>query len=148
MNPGQLEALRAIPEFMDRAVTELIRYDSPVQMHGRSALSDVEFGGQVIPAGSKVILLVGSANRDPDRYPEPERLWLDRPGPPGTSFGGGVHHCLGEAFARLEAKIALGMLVTELDIAGPTGGPARWRADQVAIRGLASLLVTIRPRQH
>lgn len=146
-NPDQLAAFRACSEMADQAVTELLRYDSPVQLHGRTALTDMELGGTLIPASSKIILLVGSANHDPAAHRSPDKLCLWRAGPREVSFGGGFHHCLGARFATLSAAIAITALLEELDVSLPVPDRAWWRTDQVAIRGLTCLPVRVRRRR-
>jgi cytochrome P450 len=111
-NPGQLAALRAMPELIDVAVEELLRFDGPLQ----SAIpaltaADVEISGVQIPAGQNVVISVLAANRDATHTPDADRLDLFRPEVSHLAFGHGIHHCLGAPLARLEARIALGSLV-------------------------------------
>jgi cytochrome P450 len=112
-NPDQLVTLAAHPELDGNAVEELLRYDSPVQQSRRVLLSDHEVGGKVIPAGTFVIASLASANRDDEVFgPDADQLRLDRENARAQlSFGGGPHHCLGAALARLEGRVALGRLV-------------------------------------
>jgi len=112
--PAQLALLRAEPQRLSAAVEELLRHDGPVQVTLPLVTTvPVEIGGVTIAAGEIVVPGLLAANRDPARFPEPDRLDLDRvdPGHAGhLAFGHGVHHCLGAPLARLEARIALGTL--------------------------------------
>ena len=113
-NPDQLALLKARPDLIVNAVEELLRYDSSVQMTGRTALEDVECAGQTVRAGEPVMLLLGAANRDPDIYADPDKLDVTRANIRPLSFGGGIHHCLGAQLARIEAEIALKRLLERL----------------------------------
>src|SRR5580765_630958 len=139
-NPDQLALLKARPELITNAIEEFLRYDSSVQMTGRSALEDVELGGRLIPKGESVLCLLGSANHDPAVYPDhPERLDIARPNVRPLSFGGGIHFCLGAQLARIEAEIAISTLLRRLpdlridDVENPA-----WRPTFV-LRGLRDL---------
>ena len=106
-NPGERAKLVADPALIGGAVEELLRYDAPSPIQGRFALRDSEYHGTVIPAGSKVALLTGSAGRDERQYPNADMFDVNRTGIRHVSFGHGAHFCLGAALARLEARIAL-----------------------------------------
>ena len=139
-HPDQIRRLRADPELMPTAVEELLRYDSSVQRTARTANEDLELGGKLIRRGDHVVALLGSANRDPDRFSAPDRLDVGRRDNPHLSFGGGMHYCLGAPLARLEASIALTALLTRLPdfaLAEPT---PRWRP-RSNMRGLETLPV-------
>jgi cytochrome P450 len=105
-SPEQIGLLTGDPERVPRAVEELLRFDSPVQLTGRNALQDTVIAGVEVPRGQRVIAYLGAANRDPAHAPEPDRLDLTRSGAALMSFGGGIHYCLGAPLARLEAQIA------------------------------------------
>jgi cytochrome P450 len=113
-NPEQLERLRAEPALIDNAVEEALRYDSPVQGLPRMAVKDVEVGGEKIPAGARVMLMIGSANRDPERWPDADRFDVARDTTGHLGFGFGIHFCLGSHLARLESRTALGAIVERL----------------------------------
>lgn len=98
------------PERMPTLVEELLRYEAPVQIVTRLALEDMELAAQEVHQGQRVILLLASANRDAEVFPEPDTFRADRSDNRHLSFGGGVHFCLGSALARAEAQIALGLL--------------------------------------
>ena len=104
----QWEQLREEPAVVPAAVEELLRYDSPVQITSRIATEDAEVGGTVIRRGAPILLAIGGANHDPDVFDQPDRLIIDRPDASRhLSFSFGIHHCLGAALARLEARVAL-----------------------------------------
>jgi len=113
-HPVELDKLRRNRALMPQAVEEFLRFDSSVQQLPRVAQADVEIGGETILAGEMVICLLGSANRDPDVYPDAERLDIERPFVRSKSFGGGIHFCLGAQLARIETEIALDALLTRL----------------------------------
>lgn len=106
--PGAWHALPESP--IEPAVEELLRYDPPFQALGRVAIDDLELGGVQIHTGEHVQLWIGSANRDPARFPDPDYLDLGRSDNRHLTFGLGVHFCLGAALARLELQTALSVL--------------------------------------
>jgi cytochrome P450 len=110
-NPAQLAALRADPALADRAVEELLRYLSVAKTFLRTALEDVELGGQTIEAGTTVILSYNTANRDPKRFADPHVLDLRRQDGGHLAFGHGIHQCLGQQLARVEMRVAFPALV-------------------------------------
>jgi cytochrome P450 len=114
-NPEQLELLRRDPSLMPTAVEELLRYDSPVERAiTRWVAADVELGGTTFTRGDFVVAVIGSANRDPDRFAAPEELDLARGDAKHVAFGRGSHYCLGAPLARLEADVALRRLFDRL----------------------------------
>jgi pimeloyl-[acyl-carrier protein] synthase len=125
-HPAELARLRADPALIERAVEELLRYDSPVQLTGRIAKEDVDFHGTRFRKGQNVILLLGAANRDPEVFAEPDRLDLTRADVDHLSFGHGHHFCLGAQLARLEAQIALGELVRRFPQLRLADGALEW----------------------
>ena len=143
-HPDQLDALAREPELIGGAVEELLRFDSPVQMSRRITVSDVEVGDRCIEAGSFVVLVLGSANRDRSQWgPGADELDIRRAGAAQhVSFGGGTHYCLGAALARLEGRTAIGRLVERfprLELAGPP----TWNG-RINLRGLSSLPLALR----
>ncbi len=90
---------------------ELLRYDSPVQLNGRSVRKDVEIGGKLIRTGEVVISAIGAANRDPEVFDHPETLDIGRQEISHLSFGRGIHYCLGAPLALLEARVAFAALL-------------------------------------
>jgi cytochrome P450 len=114
-HPEQRAALEREPARIPATIEELLRYDSPVERTlNRWATTDVELGGQTIKRGDIVIAILGSANRDPDRFPGADVLDLDRPDTKHVAFGRGSHYCLGAPLARLETEIALATLLRRL----------------------------------
>jgi len=122
-------------------VEEVLRYDSPVQVTTRTARIDAEISGTAIPAGAGLVLLLGAANRDPQRFPQPDRFDPSRTGNKPLSFGAGAHICLGNSLARLEATIAFGRLRERFAGITPAGEPAR--RDRLVLRGYQSLPVRL-----
>jgi cytochrome P450 len=140
-NSDELARLRADPALLPTAIEELMRYDTPLQMFERFVLEDLELYGTAVPRGSEVALLFGSANRDPARFPDPDRLDLSRTGNAHLSFGAGVHFCLGAPLARLELASSFAAMLARVPglalAAEPEWGPG------YVIRGLRSLPVTV-----
>lgn len=138
----QYERLKADPDLVPGAVDEMLRYDSSVQMTGRMAMEDVEVGDVTIPAGEHVLCLLGAANRDPERFDDPDAFRIDREDVRPMSFGGGIHHCLGAQLARVEADVAFRTIVKRLpDLKLDLDGEPDWRPT-FTLRGLLSLPVT------
>jgi len=94
------------------AVEELLRFDGPVHVTGRIASEELEIGGQVFPRGSQVTTLLAAANRDPDRFPDPDRLDIGRADNQHLTFSHGIHYCLGAALARLEGQVVFDTLAS------------------------------------
>ncbi|MEY2425835.1 MAG: hypothetical protein QOI61_1407 [Actinomycetota bacterium] len=137
-HPDQLTMLRADPGRLSNAIDELLRYDSPVQMTGRIAVEAVTLNNRELTAGTNVVVLLGSANRDPSVFAAPDRLDVTRPNAAEhIAFSSGTHHCLGASLARMEGQVALGALVTQLHELHPAGEPT-WR-DTLVLHGLRSL---------
>jgi cytochrome P450 len=113
-NPDQLASLRAAPELLPSAIEEVLRYRSPVQWMFRATKQEVELRGQKIPAGKLVLPFIGSANRDPQQFPDPNSFDIARDLNPHIAFGHGIHFCLGAPLSRLEARIALPDLLDRL----------------------------------
>lgn len=137
-HPDQWQRLHNEPGLIASAVEELLRYDSPVQLTSRAALTDVTYKGQRFPRGTFVTFLLGAANHDPAVFADPTRLDVGRANNRHLAFGGGIHYCLGAPLARLEGEIALGTLARRLPTLALAGGPPVYR-DNVALRGLEAL---------
>jgi cytochrome P450 len=136
----QWQRLGAEPTLTAAAVEELLRYDSPVQATSRFATEDMDVDGIVIPKAESVIVAIGGANRDPDVFPQPDRLMIDRPNASQhLSFSLGIHHCLGSALARLEGRIAFEELTRRYPRLEPAGTPAR--RPLLVLRGFESVPV-------
>jgi cytochrome P450 len=106
-HPQERARLAGAPDSVERAVEEILRFESPVQNMGRIATRDVVLHGRTIPRGARVLLLIGAANRDPRAWTEPDRLDLARNPRRHLAFGDGIHHCIGAPLARLEARTGL-----------------------------------------
>ncbi len=137
--PDQGAILRDDPSTIPEAVEEFLRYDSPVQGLIRIARSDVELGGKSIRAGDALLVMIGAANRDPARFPEPDRLDIQREEKRHLSFGFGIHFCLGAPLARLEAQVAFELTVRRFPSLTLAGKPER--GGTFALRGLQRLPV-------
>jgi cytochrome P450 len=107
-HPDQMQWLQAHPAAMPTAVEEFLRYDSSVQRQARVASLDFDLGGRRIRRGQYILIFLGAANRDPDQFPDPDRLDVARTENKHVSFGSGIHFCLGAPLARLEGEIAIG----------------------------------------
>lgn len=143
-NPVQLDELRADPTLIDQAVEELLRYLSVAKSFMRTALVDVELGGQTIEAGTTVVLSYNTAGRDPERYTDPHTLDIHRQEGGHLAFGHGVHLCLGQQLARVEMRVALAALIERfptLRLAVPAEEVAL-RPETADIYGVKSLPVT------
>jgi cytochrome P450 len=142
--PGQLALLRERPDLLPNAVHELLRFDGPNQFVRRIVVRPTVVGGQEIAPGDVVYLGLAAANRDPDRWDDPDAVHVDRPDAAHhLQFGSGIHSCLGAHLARLQAEIALGALVGRLDDIELAGEPV-W-SDRMVLRGLQSFPITYRP---
>ncbi|MFG3053059.1 cytochrome P450 [Kitasatospora sp. NPDC048239] len=141
--PDSLQRLHDEPGLVDTAVDELLRLDPPVSTATfRFTTEAVSLGGTEIPAGCPVLIAPGAANRDPARFPDPDRLDLDRDARGQLAFGHGIHRCLGAPLARAEGEIALRRIAARfprLRLAVP-GAELRWRHTRL-MRGLESLPV-------
>lgn len=141
-HPGELQRLRRDPALARTGVEELLRYVSPVQLTGRALTGDLEVGGEVLGRGEFVLLLIASANRDPDAFDRPERLDLSRADNRHLGFGFGLHHCLGAPLARLEAQVAIPELLRRARTIERVGDQVTYR-ENVVLRGLAELPVRL-----
>lgn len=105
--PDQLEKLKAEPRLVDLAAEEFLRFDAPTQRGIRTAREDFEIGGRSIRKGQILHLMIGAANRDPEQFPDPDRLQIAREPNRHVTLGHGVHYCLGAALARIELREAI-----------------------------------------
>jgi len=142
-NRTELERLKRDPALVPAAIEELLRYDSPVQMTRRVTLAEIEIGGKTIEKGAFCALVLGSANRDADRFGEDsERLDVTREDAhQHLSFGGGVHYCLGAALARLEGEVAIGSLIERFPALDVASEPT-WNG-RLNLRGLERFPVAL-----
>ncbi|MGW4051223.1 cytochrome P450 [Streptomyces sp. NPDC004779] len=143
-HPEQLAALRADPALTDGAVEELLRYLSVAKTFMRTALEDVEVGGQTVEAGTTVVLSYNTANRDPERFTDPNVLDIRRPFDGHLAFSHGIHQCLGQQLARIEMRVAFRALIDRfptLRLAVPAE-EIELRPETADIYGVKSLPVT------
>lgn len=139
-NPEQLAKLRAHPELMTSAVEELLRYESPSQHTARLAPEDTEIGGKPIRKRQAVMAVMAAANRDPERFPDPDRLDITRQDNRHLAFGWGGHFCFGAPLARIETQIAFTELIRRFPTWTLEPGPLVWRTN-LGLRGLTALPV-------
>jgi len=141
-HPEELEKLRANPALISSAVEELLRFESPSQHTARLAPEETQLGGKSIRKRQAVIAVMGAGNRDPERFPEPDRLDLERKDNRHLAFGWAAHFCFGAALARLEGQIAFRLLLDRLQyLKMVTAAPLVWRHN-LGLRGLTALPVT------
>ena len=136
-NPDQLKRLREDPSLLNGAIDELLRFDSPVQLDSRVARRPLELRGKRIDSGQRVICLLGAANRDPQVFPDANRLDVGRSSANHLAFGRGIHYCLGAPLARLEGRVVFEALLPRLGSLRLAEEPTY--RDQVTLRGLESL---------
>ncbi|WP_216914833.1 MULTISPECIES: cytochrome P450 [unclassified Synechococcus] len=144
-HPEQLQLLRDDPSLIPNAVEEFLRYDGTVQFMYREAGEDLTIGGRSIRKGQLVYLMFAAANRDPARFPDPDRLDVRRRFDVHLAFGHGPHYCLGAALARMEATIAFTALLRRCPELHLTGEPLEYQ-DNLELRGLKSLPVAFDQR--
>ncbi|MFD1929849.1 cytochrome P450 [Nonomuraea mangrovi] len=140
-HPKALEELRRRPDLIVPAVEELLRFESSVQFwHTRSAVEDIEIAGTIIPKGAPIFLVYGSANRDPERFADPDQLDLERLDNQHLGFSQGIHFCFGAPLARLEVQVAVGEFVRRVENPRLVVDPPPYRHNQI-FRGPRHVLV-------
>ncbi len=138
--PDEWTALRNNPQHLDRAIEEILRYDSPVHWVNRKATRDTKIQGQTIKAGDHVYAILGSANRDDDHYPDADSFRLNREKPADHhSFGHGIHFCIGAPLGRLEARHGLAGLLQRFSGVAHTPGAINERTHSNMLRGFHHL---------
>lgn len=140
-NPDQMEKLREDPPLSRNTVEEVLRYDPPVQMTARTALEEIDIGDLTLSKGQQVVILLASANRDPDQFPDPNRFDIGRDRIPHIAFSQGIHFCLGAPLARVEGQIALGTIARRIPNMQLATDEPEYK-EQIVLRGLAALPVT------
>lgn len=145
--PEQLAELRDNPTIMESAVEELLRYESPSQHTARLAPEDIMLGGKLIRKRDAVMAVMAAANRDPDRFPDPDRLDLSRRDNRHLAFGWAAHFCFGAPLARLEGQIAFSALLRRFPGLALATDRVSWR-ENLGLRGLKSLPVTFQPARE
>ena len=139
-NPGEIERMQEDQSLIPSAVEEMLRYESPSQHTGRLAPEDVEWEGKVIRKGQAVMAVMAAANRDPDRFPDPDRFDVARTDNRHLAFGYAAHFCFGAALARVEGQEAFEAMVRRLPRLELQPGPLVWR-NNLGLRGLTALPV-------
>ncbi|MFG3319544.1 cytochrome P450 [Streptomyces sp. NPDC048171] len=140
-HPGQLDRLRAEPDLAGRAVEESLRFNSPVHASAfRFAAEPLELAGTPVAAGDSVLVSLAAASRDPGHFPDPDRFDIGRAPRGHLGFGHGLHHCLGAPLARMEATVAVRLLLERYPTLAFATDPATltWRTSTL-LRGLAEL---------
>ncbi len=140
-NPDQFDLLRRDPSLVEHAVEEFLRYDSPVQATTRIVSEDMQFEGNAFRTGQQVALALGAANRDPEAFPDPDRLDVTREDLRHVAFGHAIHFCLGSPLARIEAPAAFRAMIERFpNMRLDETTPPRWK-DNIILRGLQQLPV-------
>ncbi|MEZ5649762.1 MAG: cytochrome P450/oxidoreductase [Burkholderiaceae bacterium] len=142
-NPDQWDLLRARPELTDNAIEEVVRLSTPIRALSRHAIRDAEIAGVPIPAGSRLLVIYASANRDPRKYADPDRFDVRRDVHDHVGFGHGVHMCMGMHLARLEIRCLLRALARRVERFEFAGEPTI--AMNNTIRAFATLPVRVVP---
>jgi hypothetical protein len=143
-NPDQMQILRNQPTLLPNAIEEMLRYDNPVQITYRSALEDVEMGDKRIRKGELVNSIIGSANRDPEQYTQPDHFDITRKQGRHLGFGLGIHFCIGAALVRLEAEIAFTTVLRRFSELRLATENLEWQEHPI-FRGLKTLPVSFQP---
>ena len=138
-----LQELRSDLSLIPSAVEELLRYEAPSQYTTRLAPEDFEFGGKTIWKGQATIAVMAAGNRDPERFPEPDRIDIDRTDNRHLAFGWAAHFCFGAPLARIEGQVAFEALLRRLAGLALEPGPLVWRHN-LGLRGLEALPVTFK----
>jgi cytochrome P450 len=142
-HPQQYALLRARPELITSAVEECLRYDGPIALTPRFLHEDAEFGGKRIPKDTQVWAMLFSANRDPARFPDPDRFDITREDNAHLAFGGAAHFCLGAHLARMEAQVAIGAVVRRLDRLELATSELEWGRSLFRVLGSLPIRFTI-----
>jgi pimeloyl-[acyl-carrier protein] synthase len=142
--PASFEQLRNQPEIVGSAVEELLRFESPVQHTARIAPADMQLGAKTILKGSRVVAALAAANRDPNRFLDPDRLDLLRSDNRHLAFGWAAHFCFGAPLARMEGQIAFNTLLRRLSAPALLDETLHWRSN-AGLRGLTSLNIRFEP---
>lgn len=143
--PDQLDRLWANPDLAARAVEEMLRFDSPVQVDGRNAMvDDAALLGHTLPKGKAVITLLGAANRDPEQFTDPDSFDVGRDQGPPLSFASGIHYCLGANLARVEGTEVFAALIKRFRSIEPAGD--RIQRGRLTLRGYQSVPMKVTPR--
>jgi cytochrome P450 len=143
-HPPELAKLRARPELIESAVEECLRFDGPIILTSRVLHADVEFGGKLLRADTKVWGMLAAVNRDPAVFPDPDRFDVESTPNAHPAFGGGPHYCLGAHLARVEAQVAIGELVRRFEDLTLESDTVEWGPSLFRVPG--RLPITFRAR--
>ena len=144
-NPDQLDKLRSDPSLIPSGVEEMLRYESPSQHTARLAPEDTTLGGKRIAKRQAVIAVMAAGNRDPERFPEPDRFDIARSNNRHLAFGWAAHFCFGAALARIEGQTAFELMIQRLPNWKLQPDPLVWRTN-LGLRGLTKLPIRFEPR--
>jgi cytochrome P450 len=141
-HPDQLELVRKDAKISGKAVEEVLRVEGAIKVLHRWVIDDLEIRGRTIRKGDRVLLIPAAANRDPEKFPDPDRFDVTRSPNPHVAFGKGVHACIGAMLARIEMRVAVARMVERLPgLRLADGAPEpRWNPS-LASRGLAELRI-------
>jgi pimeloyl-[acyl-carrier protein] synthase len=139
-HPDQWQKLRVDPSLIPDAIEEMLRYESPIQYTARMTAHDLELGGQQMRRRQAVIAVLGAANRDPERFPNPDRFDIGRPDNRHVAFGWAGHFCFGAPLARLEGRVAFETLLRRMPQLTLEPRPVTWQ-ENLCYRGLTALPV-------
>jgi cytochrome P450 len=145
--PSQWAALRDNPRLIPNAIEEILRYECPVQAVARTVAEPVDFAGIAFDKGELIVALIGAANRDPEIFPDPDRLDVTRERLKPLSFGGGIHFCIGAQLARIEAEVVFSTLIERMPDLKLEDATPQWR-ESFTLRGLTTLPVSWSPSRH
>ncbi|MEA5581853.1 cytochrome P450 [Nodularia harveyana UHCC-0300] len=140
-HPDQMAKLQQEPALIQSAVEEFLRYDSPVQLTVRTAIKDIEIGGKTIRQGQQVFVCLGSAHRDSEQFPDADQLDITRQNNQHLGFSYGIHACLGNVLARVQAQIAINTLMQRCSNLQLATDKLEWQK-KIILRGLKELPVT------
>jgi len=140
-NREQMERLQSDQTLIPSAVEEMLRYESPSQHTGRLAPHDRELGGKMIRSGQAVMAVMAAANRDPERFPDPDRFDIARQDNRHLAFGYAAHFCFGSALARVEGQEAFHAMMRRMPNLSLRPGPLVWR-NNLGLRGMTALHVS------
>ena len=142
-HPDQLRRFRDDPQVQRTGVEEMLRYVSPVQLTVRTLTEESVFGDVTMPAGAFMMLLLGSGNRDPSQFEDPEHFDVTRTPNNHLGLGFGIHHCLGAPLARMETQVALNSLVRRAPDLALAVDDVTYKTN-VVLRGMTALPVSMR----
>ena len=143
-NPDQMDLLWDDCTLVESSIDEILRFDSPVELDGRSALEDAEIAGLPLPKGSNVVTLIGAANRDPERFANPDDFRIRRNEGPPLSFASGIHYCLGANLARTEGQEMFAGLIRRFKKIEQAGDLKQ--RGRLTLRGYETVPVSVTPR--